>query len=212
MNAFSIGRRIKKYRQLKGLTQKELSEIIGRAESSVQKYEADKVEIPLGVLSKIAKALDVSVDILSRSEEKITDPIVSLINRLVELTEIDLLKWQKEYLEDIQQDSKTYFGYKHKMGKREFLNQGANDNEELEDLYLLGGLENDQYFLTKIKAKEKYNLYGFHSSAIASDSSLVHFGSSETYPEVKKLYLSAKLNAEGKNSVYSFLDRAKNYE
>lgn len=211
MSNITMGERIKQYRQLKGLTQRELAEKIGRAESSVQKYEADKVEIPQSTLFKIADVLEVSVDTLREGEVKVTDPIILLINRLIELTESDALKWQKEYLDDIQHDSKNYFGHKHKMSKREFLNQGVNDEEELENLYFLGGLDRDTYYLTKIEGEEKYNFYGHHAGESDHESDLVYFGSTETYPDIKKLYISAKLNAEGKHSVYSFLDRAKKY-
>ena len=59
INYESIGTVIKIYREKKGITQVELSKLIGRSESSIQKYEKGVVEIPNSVLSKISKALDV---------------------------------------------------------------------------------------------------------------------------------------------------------
>ena len=40
----TIGNNIKSYRQKKGITQKQLASLIGKTESSIQKYEAGKVE------------------------------------------------------------------------------------------------------------------------------------------------------------------------
>ena len=61
MDFENIGKKIRKYRNLAGVTQKQLAEKIGKAESSIQKYEAGKVEIPFNVLGNIAKSLDVEI-------------------------------------------------------------------------------------------------------------------------------------------------------
>lgn len=53
----AIGANIKKYRQLRNITQKQLAALIGKTESSVQKYEAGTTEIPRSVLEKIANVL-----------------------------------------------------------------------------------------------------------------------------------------------------------
>ncbi len=53
-----IGGKIKYFRIKKGLTQKQLASLIGKTESSIQKYECGNTEIPLSVLEKIAKYLD----------------------------------------------------------------------------------------------------------------------------------------------------------
>lgn len=55
----TIGSNIKHYRKLNKLTQKELGGLIGKTESSVQKYESGATEIPRSVLYKIASVLDV---------------------------------------------------------------------------------------------------------------------------------------------------------
>ena len=54
-----IGKRIKRFRKGK-MTQKELADQIGKAESSIRKYEKGLVTIPLDVLQDIAAALDIS--------------------------------------------------------------------------------------------------------------------------------------------------------
>lgn len=60
----TLGERIQKYRKESGLTQRQLSELIGKTFSSVQKYELGLAEPPLNVLQKIADALGVPVSSL----------------------------------------------------------------------------------------------------------------------------------------------------
>ncbi|WP_238455544.1 helix-turn-helix domain-containing protein [Desulfolucanica intricata] len=55
----SIGKRIKKLRLSKKLTQKQLGEKIGRSTESIKKYESGEITPPWTVLEDIAKALDV---------------------------------------------------------------------------------------------------------------------------------------------------------
>lgn len=77
MNFESIGKAIQSFRKNTRMTQKQLAEKIGKAESSVQKYEAGKVEIPIGVLESIADALNISTSKLMNdynfTETDITD-------------------------------------------------------------------------------------------------------------------------------------------
>lgn len=56
-----IGFKIKELRTQKKITQKQLGELIGKTESSIQKYECGSVEVPLSVLEKIANVLDISI-------------------------------------------------------------------------------------------------------------------------------------------------------
>lgn len=56
-----IGKRIKVLRNSSNLSQKDLAARIGKAESSIQKYEAGKVQIPVDVLEKIAIVLNTDV-------------------------------------------------------------------------------------------------------------------------------------------------------
>lgn len=63
-----IGKNIKKLRKEKKLTQKQLGSLIGKTESSIQKYESGVTEIPRSVLEKIAAVLCVHViDILDNN-------------------------------------------------------------------------------------------------------------------------------------------------
>ncbi len=61
MNFEIIGQRIRERRKILHLTQKQLAEKIGKTESSMQKYEAGKVEIPFSVLENIADVLNVEI-------------------------------------------------------------------------------------------------------------------------------------------------------
>lgn len=57
-------------RRKKGLTMKQLGEIIGVTEVTVSTYETGKREPSLDTLCAIADALDVSLDMLIRGKEK----------------------------------------------------------------------------------------------------------------------------------------------
>lgn len=56
-----IGNQIKKYRKEKGITQKQLGELLGKTESSIQKYEAGKTDISINVLFDLSAVLDVDL-------------------------------------------------------------------------------------------------------------------------------------------------------
>ncbi|GAB3883379.1 helix-turn-helix domain-containing protein [Spirosoma agri] len=58
-----IGLLIRAARKQKGLTQKELGEKLGLAESTVTNYEAGKQNLTLDTLDKIAEALQVKLNI-----------------------------------------------------------------------------------------------------------------------------------------------------
>jgi transcriptional regulator with XRE-family HTH domain len=57
-----VGRRIKEFRDAKGLNQAELAELIGRTNSYVSQVENAGIELSVGMLAKIALALDVAPD------------------------------------------------------------------------------------------------------------------------------------------------------
>lgn len=56
----SMGDTIKKYRKLKGLTQKELGEKIGRTQRTIQAYEKNEVVPPLTIIKNLANILGIS--------------------------------------------------------------------------------------------------------------------------------------------------------
>ena len=59
-----LGQRLKELREEKGLTQKELSSILGINSVTYLHYEKDQREPPLALLADMAKFFEVSVDYL----------------------------------------------------------------------------------------------------------------------------------------------------
>ncbi|MCI9618390.1 MAG: helix-turn-helix transcriptional regulator [Dorea sp.] len=64
MDNKKIGENINTYRKVKKLTQKQLADLIDKAESSVQKYEKGETEVPISVLEKISTVLDIPLQCL----------------------------------------------------------------------------------------------------------------------------------------------------
>lgn len=85
----TIGEKIKEARLSAKMTQKELAEKCGMADSAIRKYESGKVTPKIETLSKIAQALDISV---------------------VELSP-ELEKTQAETVAKIQAEKESLFGY-----------------------------------------------------------------------------------------------------
>lgn len=57
----NIGDNIKKYRKLKGLTQTDLSKLIEKSVSTIQKYESNSVKPDINIIKNIARELDTSM-------------------------------------------------------------------------------------------------------------------------------------------------------
>ena len=64
-----IYKSVKIMRKKANLTQKELARKIGKSESTIQKYEAGKVEIPLSVLETMSDTCGYIVTVIVREEE-----------------------------------------------------------------------------------------------------------------------------------------------
>lgn len=70
----SVGETIRKYRKQKGLTQKELGELLGRTQRTIQAYEKGEVVPPLNILEKFADILGIGIHALIQGnslEEKL---------------------------------------------------------------------------------------------------------------------------------------------
>ena len=76
-----LGTKIKTFRENGGLTQIDLANLTGISRSSIQLYEADKVEIPAKNLEKIAQALNLKVDIFFEKNLSIS-PVNKSVNNL----------------------------------------------------------------------------------------------------------------------------------
>ena len=58
----SFGKRLGELRRRRGLTQNQVSELVGVHVTQVRKYEADRAQPTLEVIRKLALALDVTAD------------------------------------------------------------------------------------------------------------------------------------------------------
>jgi len=75
----SIGRRIRKRRQILEMTQKELAEAIGVTPQHISAIEQDKRDPSLSSLTKLAEELGVTIDYLVTGKESvITDTIPAI--------------------------------------------------------------------------------------------------------------------------------------
>ena len=68
MDNETVGKRIKKWRKLKKITQEQLARKIEMNVKSIQRYETDTNPIPIDVLNNIAIALNIGIDKLSYEE------------------------------------------------------------------------------------------------------------------------------------------------
>ena len=73
-----IGKNIKKYRKVKGLTQEKLAELVGVATVTIKKYESNEREPNLTTIDKIAEALEVSRLDLLETTYKINNTRISI--------------------------------------------------------------------------------------------------------------------------------------
>ena len=80
----SIGNKIKEYRGLNKMTQKDIAEILGVEPATISKYEAGTIEPSIESLKRLAETFNITVDELIKDEEKFD---ISKINVLEVLRE-----------------------------------------------------------------------------------------------------------------------------
>lgn len=107
-----LGESIKKYRKIKGLTQKELSEKINISRSFMSQIESG-ISMPSEEnLKKIANCLGVKVEQLTIDNEY-ENPLSQLTLKLYELTKLEYIDWEKGYSHidyvDGKEEDVTYF-------------------------------------------------------------------------------------------------------
>ena len=110
-----IGKKIKKARIGKGLTQEQLGELIGVQKSAIAKYESGRVvNIKRSTLQTIAKVLDI------RPSELIFDdsPVEAAEFHSKILTDFELLKTLKEYYELSDDNKKMIRELIHNLNKK----------------------------------------------------------------------------------------------
>ena len=82
-----VGNKIKEYRELNKMTQKDIAEILRVEPATISKYEAGTIEPSIESLKRLAETFNITVDELIKDEEKFD---VSKINVL------EVLREQKE--------------------------------------------------------------------------------------------------------------------
>ncbi len=92
----SIGKKIKKYRVEKGITQTQLAEQIGSYQKNISTYEKDEVIPSAEVIKKIADSLEVSLDYL------LSDGQYSIGDELSEPDKNAILRVIQAFLRDVK--------------------------------------------------------------------------------------------------------------
>lgn len=91
-----LGESIKKYRKIKGITQKELSEKIDISRSFMSQIESGISKPSEENLKKIADCLGVKIEQLTIDNEY-ENPLSKLVLKLYELTKLEYIDWEKGY-------------------------------------------------------------------------------------------------------------------
>ena len=82
----NVGENIRKYRKDKGMTQKELGDLLGKTQRTIQAYEKDEVIPPLSVINKLSEIFDIDyADLIEGKERK-------GLKVTVKLTETDIVE------------------------------------------------------------------------------------------------------------------------
>ena len=106
-----VGLKIKKYRNNKRITQKELGNLVGKSEITIRKYESGNIQVPNDVLRAIANALDVSIiELMDLSNQEDTinkeNAFISYLKSIGYSVNFDneVLEWHHE---DVIEDGKV---------------------------------------------------------------------------------------------------------
>ena len=85
----TIGQRIKECRMKLGMTQEEFSEVMYMPKSTISAYERDVVDLKLGTIKELAKALHATVGYLIEGEkEEFDDDVIRVAMMLQEMPEV----------------------------------------------------------------------------------------------------------------------------
>ena len=80
----AVGRRIKKIREIRGWTQKELASILGMHEMTVQSYELGYRHPKQDQIKRVAEALDIDTTFLQPAKQDTSNAILALMFDLME--------------------------------------------------------------------------------------------------------------------------------
>ena len=85
-----VGNKIKEYRELNKMTQKDIAEILGVEPATISKYEAGTIEPSIESLKRLAETFNITVDELIKDEEKFDITKIDVLEILREQKEMGL--------------------------------------------------------------------------------------------------------------------------
>ena len=116
----TLGNKIRKYRQLRGLTQKELGLMAGfseaTADSRIRKYESDAMAPKTAIRQKLADAVDVDLSALSDLDISSQEDVMQALFQLEENFGMDIEK----------QGRRVYLSFRNDNGENHTLNMFMN--------------------------------------------------------------------------------------
>lgn len=99
----NISEKIKNYRKIKKMTQKELSEKSGISRSHIASIETGKYNPSLDTLKKLAQALTISLESLTSDMESSDEGLFKLVSKLIKATENKKLNWSRAHETDVRE-------------------------------------------------------------------------------------------------------------
>lgn len=186
------GSTITYYRKQRGMTQVELSKKSGISRAYLSLIENERLEITDEMYSKIAKALDVSIDELKNED---STPTNKLINRLSELTDSEKITWDIEGHNDLL------------IKISELLSCNA-------DVLYLSKFDSGYYGLLQNNANEQIVLFHFNSEFDVFAGTLISdffiIANSEEYNELTTLYNLVQSSTSENKYINDLLDELEN--
>ena len=85
-----VGNKIKEYRELNKMTQKDIAEILGVEPATISKYESGTIEPNIESLKRLAETFNITVDELIKDEEKFDVSKINVLEVLREQKELGL--------------------------------------------------------------------------------------------------------------------------
>lgn len=151
-----LGLNIKKVRQLRGISRKELADTLDCSPYAIEKYEQGQRSLRIDILQKIATALQVPVSLLTKSKIDLTNmgmkltPNYDLIEK--NLFHDDSVEYYKMQLESIEYSHMEIIASLILQFKKDsnLLNQRINEYEEYLSFLLEGSSYTLDTFLNKI--------------------------------------------------------------
>ncbi len=142
----TLGNKIRKYRKLKDLTQKELGLKVGfsaeTADSRIRKYESDSMAPKTAIRTKLAEALDIDISALSDINVSTYEDVMRVLFQFEDTFGMDIEKRDGStylYFNDDNVEIRTLITYMNiwKSQKKLLLSDSENNSEEQKRAYEL---------------------------------------------------------------------------